>query len=88
MKTATKMNGLALAAAAATLFFAAPMASAGDSADTKVGQCMGANSCKGTSACATVKNSCKGQNACKGQGFLEMNKTDCNAAGGKFQSAK
>jgi hypothetical protein len=88
MKIATKMNGFALAAAAATLFLAAPMASAGDSADAKVGQCMGANSCKGNSACATAKNSCKGQNACKGQGFLEMNKADCATAGGKFQTAK
>jgi len=88
MKFATTMNGFALAAAAATMFLAAPIASAGDTADAKMGHCMGANSCKGTSACKTASNSCKGQNACKGQGFLEKSKADCAAAGGKFEPAK
>jgi hypothetical protein len=31
---------------------------------------MGANACKGWSACSSAKNSCSGKNACKGQGFL------------------
>ena len=37
---------------------------------------MGANACKGQSACST--NGCSGTNACKGQGFLEMTKKECD----------
>lgn len=86
MKTITKVNGLALAAAAATMFLAAPMAAS--AADSAQGKCMGVNACKGQSACKTAKNSCKGMNACKGQGFEMMTKTACAKAGGKFESAK
>src|ERR1700753_1098899 len=50
-----------------------------DEAGSK-GRCMGANSCKGTSACKTAKNECSGQNGCKSQGFLEMSKEDCMKA--------
>lgn len=45
---------------------------------------MGANACKGTSACKTANNACKGQNACKGTGFTETTKEDC----AKIQGAK
>jgi hypothetical protein len=79
-----KTNSFAFAAAAATLFLAAPMAQAAESGKAEVGHCMGANSCKGESACKTASNACKGQNGCKGQGFLEMSKADCEKAGGKF----
>jgi hypothetical protein len=51
--------------------------------------CEGVNSCKGTSACATASNACKGQNKCKGQGYLELTKTECDAAKAKqAQEAK
>ena len=83
MKIATKLNGLAIAAAAAAVFSMAPLtASAGDA---KAGHCVGANACKGQSACKTTNNACKGQNACKGKGFAEMSKGDCDKAKGKFE---
>ncbi len=83
--TAKKVQGLALAAAAAAMLSGVPVAvMAGDN----VGKCMGANACKGQSACATASNACKGMNACKGQGFLEMTKAECDKAGGTFEPIK
>ena len=85
MRTAKKLQGMALAAAAAAMFAGAPVAvMAGDAP----GKCVGANSCKGHSACATASNACKGMNACKGQGFVEMTKEECDKAGGTFEPAK
>ena len=79
MKTARKTTGFALAATAAAMLAAAPMAaSAGD----KV-KCVGVNSCKGTSDCATATSSCKGQNSCKGHGFLALSMAECTEKGGK-----
>ena len=80
-------KGAILAAAAAALFIASPIvASAGESAEA-TGHCVGANSCKGQSACATANSSCKGQNACKGQGFTSTTKAECDEAGGTFEEA-
>ena len=81
MYTAKKVSGFALAATAAALLSVAPMsATAGDK-----GKCVGANSCKGHSDCATANSSCKGLNACKGQGFLALTKEQCDAKGGTFE---
>jgi hypothetical protein len=52
---------------------------------TKMGQCHGINSCKGTGACHSADTSCAGTNACKGKGWLRMAKTDCDAKGGTFK---
>ena len=82
MYTAKKVSGFALAATAAAMLAVAPMsASAGEAK----GKCMGANSCKGHSDCATANSSCKGLNACKGQGFVALTKADCDAKGGTFE---
>ena len=83
-------SGAAIAAAAAALLIAGtavskPLQLAADDAK---GHCMGANACKGTSACKTAGNACKGQNACKGKGFTEATKADCDKAGGKFEENK
>ncbi|MEO8631170.1 MAG: hypothetical protein ABI612_24185 [Betaproteobacteria bacterium] len=78
----SKFSGMAIAAAAATLFIAgcANMGSTptqtADSGSVKV-KCYGANSCKGQAECKTGMNSCKGQNACKGQGFMSMTEKAC-----------
>ena len=48
---------------------------------------MGANACKGQSACKGGKSPGPGANACKGQGFATMSKADCVAAKGKFKPA-
>src|SRR5271170_371878 len=78
-------SGAAIAAAAATLFLAGVnMSTPVFAADE--GHCIGANACKGQSACKGGNHSCKGLNACKGQGFAEMTKADCAAAKGKFKA--
>ncbi len=76
------MTGAVIATAAALLFstVAAPVAQA---EDAKI-KCEGVNSCKGTSACATAHSSCQGQNKCKGEGFLQLSKSDCDAAKAKL----
>ena len=88
MKSLSKMSGITLASAAATLLLAgcstgsygtAAAPAAAKVADIK---CSGINSCKGTSACATATSACKGQNACKGQGWVKSTATDCTAKGG------
>jgi hypothetical protein len=79
----TSKSGAAIAAAAATLFLAGATMSTVTYAAGE-GKCVGANACKGQSACKSAANSCKGQNACKGQGFSEMTKEKCAAAKGKF----
>lgn len=83
MKTAKKTTGAAIAIAAAALLASAPVATY---AGSDKGKCVGANSCKGHSACKTATSSCKGLNACKGQGFLEMTRAQCDEAGGSFES--
>ncbi len=84
MNTAKKISGVALAAAAATMFALAPMSAS--AASNKAGKCIGINSCKGTSACATATTSCAGQNSCKGQGWVKATKSECEDKGGKFES--
>ena len=83
MSQTSKLSGVALAAAAATLFIAG-CASEGSSSPAKMAdagtvtvKCYGANSCKGQAECKTADNSCKGQNACKGHGFLSMSEKAC-----------
>jgi hypothetical protein len=54
---------------------AAPAADQG----ATLGQCIGANSCKGKSDCHQAgMNECKGENGCKGKGYLEKTKADCD----------
>jgi len=84
MITAKQISGVALAAAAATIFAVAPMNAS--AASHKAGKCMGINSCKGQSACATATSSCAGQNSCKGQGWVKATKSDCEAKGGTFEA--
>ena len=87
MKISAK-SGSALAAAAATLLIAGAIAAPANAAMDAKGHCVGANACKGTSACKTATSACAGHNACKGKGFTEATKADCDKAGGKFEEAK
>ena len=82
-----KSSKFAMAAAAAVLFGAAPLAvvNAADAAKVK---CEGVNACKGQSACKTATSSCQGQNSCKGKGFLTLTKSQCDAAMAKMKSEK
>ncbi len=90
MKNKHGTNGAILAAAAAVLFLAAPIAvnaDTGKGAAETMGHCVGGNSCKGQSACKTANSACKGQNACKGQGFTQTTKAECDEADGEFEEA-
>lgn len=67
----------------ASAFSSSPLKAAEMAAEktaAEKGQCVGANSCKGKSACATKdgKNSCMGQNTCKGKGWLQLTKAQCD----------
>lgn len=78
-----KLLGAALATAAAVMFSTlAVTASAAEEVKVK---CEGVNACKGQSACKTASNSCKGMNECAGKGFVEMAKTECDAAMAKMK---
>lgn len=81
MKTTTRLGGIALATAAASLFALGSPAFGGEGDSAKV-HCYGVNACKGQSACKTASSSCKGLNACKGQGFLEKTEEQCDELGG------
>ncbi len=83
MNTAKKISGVALAAAAATMFAIAPMNA---SASEATGKCFNVNSCKGTGACAGSTHSCAGQNSCKGQGWVKKTQSECEGEGGTFES--
>jgi uncharacterized membrane protein len=88
MKISVK-SGTALAAAAASLLLAGAIAAPVQAAEEAKGHCVGANACKGKSACKTATNACAGQNACKGKGFSEMTAEECGKVeGAKFEPAK
>jgi len=89
MNSKDRITGVALAAAAAAFFAAAPMAvQAGAHADAEpTGHCVGANACQGQSACATANSSCQGQNSCKGQGFTVTTEAACEEADGEWEAA-
>ena len=83
MNNAKKITGLAIAAAAAAMFVAAPAAMAAKH-EGKV-HCTGTNACKGKSECKTAGNSCKGMNGCKGKGMNAMSEKECKEKGGKIE---
>jgi uncharacterized membrane protein len=78
-----KLNGIALATLAATLFATAPMAA--DQHGSTPGKCFGVNACKGKSSCKSAGHTCKSQNACEGQGFVTVTKDTCDQIGGRFE---
>lgn len=83
--TVKKISKFAMATTAAAFFAsaAAPVAFAGDAKVSASVKCMGINSCKGTSKCATATSACAGQNACKGHGWLLTATADeCTKQGG------
>lgn len=86
MSTKTKLSTLAMAAAAALLFSAAPMTAvqAATGSDAKV-HCFGVNKCKGHNDCKTASNACKGHASCKGKGFVSMSDHACSEIGGKVK---
>ncbi len=88
MRKGTRITGAALATAVALMFVGNAVAADTSSSDASSAQvkCVGANSCKGQSACKSASSSCKGQNACKGKGFvMTSSEKDCKDAGGKVE---
>jgi hypothetical protein len=83
MSETSRLTGMAIAAAAATLFVAgcSSMGSADSAKTADAGsvmvKCYGANACKGQAECKTAMNSCKGQNSCKGHGFVSLTEQAC-----------
>ena len=80
------LGGLMLAATLSAASAEEKKADAAKAADTKMGECHGVNSCKGTGACNTADNSCAGKNSCKGKGWIKATKADCEAKGGTFKA--
>jgi uncharacterized membrane protein len=80
MKDTSRLAGVAVAAAAASLFIAGCASHGGtqmaDAGAVKV-KCYGANACKGQAECKTAMNSCKGQNSCKAHGFVMLTEQAC-----------
>ena len=83
MNTMKKLSGVALAAAAATLFVAGCATQGTGSASSGQVACAGVNGCKGLSDCKTASNACKGQNTCKGVGFVFIGADECTRLTGK-----
>ena len=87
MKISVK-SGSAIAAVAASLLIAGAVVAPTQAATDVKGHCMGANACKGQSACKGASNACKGQNACKGKGFTSTTQAECEKIeGAKFEPA-
>jgi hypothetical protein len=85
MKT-TKLTGAMLAVTVAFAFTGSVVNAADTSSPSnqaKQIKCLGANSCKGQSACKTATNSCKGKNSCAGKGYIiTSDAKSCAAKGG------
>jgi hypothetical protein len=75
----TAKSGAAMAAAAATLVLAGAASAPAFAAEMAKGHCVGANACKGKSACKTATSECGGKNSCKGTGYIESTKDECEA---------
>ncbi len=93
MKSTLHKKRFALATAALLISGCASDSSNGSSSDpvveSEMGQCHGANSCKGTGSCAMPgENTCASQNSCKGKGWIPLIKSDCEERGGKFVGFK
>jgi hypothetical protein len=83
----TTATGAILATAVAMLFIANPSFAQGTTSSSSQQanvKCVGANDCKGKSACKTASSPGPGQNSCKGQGMvMTSNEQECKDKGGK-----
>jgi hypothetical protein len=83
------VKGALLASAVGLMFLAHPVMaqdSSGSMQQAKV-KCLGANDCKGKSACKSTQNDCKGKNACKGKGFVPTStEQECKDKGGHVEN--
>jgi hypothetical protein len=79
------ITGALLATAVGLLFTTQPLVAQNSQQSQSASvKCVGANSCKGQSECASKANSCKGQNSCKGKGWITtLSSQQCEQRGGK-----
>ena len=88
MKTVktTRVAGAILATAVALAFSGSALNAADtQNQSTQAAQikCLGANACRGQSACKTARNDCKGKNSCAGKGYIiTTDSKSCEAKGG------
>lgn len=90
MKKDLKM-GAGIASAVALMLGASAPAQAADEPkeDAKSVKCVGGNSCKAKSECATADTSCAAQNSCKGKGWVTTkSEAACKKAGGHVATDK
>jgi len=72
-----------LATAVALAFTGSAVNAADSSTQPSQLKCLGANACKGQSACKTATNDCQGKNSCKGKGYvITTDAKSCEAKGG------
>jgi uncharacterized membrane protein len=83
-----KISGAILATIVGVMFAAQPLIADDSSTSPAQIKCVGGNSCKGQSACATNANSCKGQNSCKGKGWINTTAADCTQKGGQIDKSE
>jgi hypothetical protein len=85
-----KITGALLATAVGLLFTTQPLIAENSQSQGQATQvkCVGGNSCKGQSDCASKANSCKGQNSCKGKGWISTSSSQqCEQRGGKPENS-
>ncbi|HTT75915.1 MAG TPA: hypothetical protein VMF50_08040 [Candidatus Binataceae bacterium] len=83
-----KVSGAVLAAVVGLMFANQPLFAQDNPSQPATVKCVGANSCKGQSACASALNSCKGQNSCKGKGWITTTSADCTQKGGQIDKSE
>jgi uncharacterized membrane protein len=82
-----KVSGAIMATVVGLMFASQPLFAQDSSSQSATVKCVGGNSCKGQSACATASNSCKGQNSCKGKGWITTTSAECTQKGGQIDKS-
>ena len=89
MKKDLKIGAGIASAVALMLGASAPAHAEENKSSGKSMKCIGGNSCKGKSACASASSSCAGENSCKGKGWVTMkSEKECTKAGGHVATDK
>jgi hypothetical protein len=83
--TAAIAGMIGASALAPRLSHAAGSADVAKAPPADLGLCLGGNSCKGKSECATPdgSNSCKGMNSCRGKGVVAATQAECGKIAAK-----
>jgi hypothetical protein len=90
MQLRTSTKGALLATAVAIAFVATPVRAEDSKSKDRPAfvACLGANTCKGQSACKSFDHDCQAMNSCKGKGFIMTTEKECKEKGGKIIDAE